>query len=66
MEIKFFVNPARYYATQRHNPRSDFYKNGLKLSARLKEVKKFQCKKMSTSGDITKNVEGGGGGFQLF
>ena len=47
MEIKFFVDPARYYATQRHNPRSDFYKNGLKSSARLegKKSRSFSAKK---------------------
>ena len=52
----------RYYATPRHNPRSDFYKNGLKSSARLEEkkVKKFQREKITTGRDITKNVEGGG------
>ena len=59
----FPLYPARYYATPRHNPRSDFYKNGLKLSARLegKKVKKFQREKITTGRDITKNVEGGGG-----
>ena len=36
---RFFVDPARYYVTQRHNPRSDFYNNGLKSSARLEEKK---------------------------
>ena len=33
--VSFSLNPALYYATLRHNPRSDFLKNGLKLSARL-------------------------------
>ena len=35
-------------------------KNGLKLNARLekKKSRSFSAKKMSTSGDITKNVEG--------
>ena len=64
MEKSLFpLYPARYYATPRHNPRSDFYKNGLKLSARLEEkkVKKFQREKITTGRDITKNVEGGGG-----
>ena len=28
-----------YYARQRHNPRSDFFKNGLKSNARLKKKK---------------------------
>ena len=57
MENQVFVDPARYYATQRHNPRSEFYKNGLKPSARIGEKKSsFIAKKMSTSGDITKNV----------
>ena len=45
-KISFSLYPARYYATPRHNPRSDFYKNGLKSSPRLeKNVKKFQRKK---------------------
>ena len=58
----FPLYPARYYATPRHNPRSDFYKNGLKSSSRLegKKVKKFQREKITTGRDITKNVEGGG------
>ena len=29
----FSLYAARYYATPRHNPPSDFFKNGLKLSA---------------------------------
>ena len=48
MENQFFpLYPARYYATPRHNPRSDFYKNGLKLSARLegKKSRSFSAKK---------------------
>ena len=59
----FFRDPARYYATQCHNPRSDLYKTGFKSSTRLaeKKVKKFQCDKKSTSGDITKNVGGASG-----
>ena len=61
-KISFSLYPARYYATPRHNPRFDFYKNGLKPSARLegKKVKKFQREKITTGSDITKNVEGGG------
>ena len=35
--VSFSLDPALYYATPRHNPRSDFKKNGLKLSARLEE-----------------------------
>ena len=37
---------VRYYATPRHNPRSDFYKNGLKSSARLegKKSRSFSAK----------------------
>ena len=43
----FPLYPACYYATPRHNPRSDFYKNGLKLSARLegKKSRSFSAKK---------------------
>ena len=37
--VSFSLDPALYYATPRHNPRSDFLKNGLKLSARLEEKK---------------------------
>ena len=37
--ISFSLDPALYYATPRHNPRSDFFENGLKLSARLEEKK---------------------------
>ena len=58
MENQVFVDPVRYYATHRYNPRSDFYKNGPKSSARLKGKKRFQCEKMSTSADTTKNVGG--------
>ena len=57
---QFFLDPALYYATPRHNPLSDFFKNGLKLSARLEEKKSwsFNAKKITTGWDITKNVEG--------
>ena len=43
----FSLYPARYYTTLRHNPRSDFYKNGLKSSARLegKKSRSFSAKK---------------------
>ena len=46
-KISFSLYPARYYATPRHNPRSDFYKNGLKSSARLegKKSRSFSAKK---------------------
>ena len=55
--IEFFVDPARYCATQRHDANSDFYKNGLKSSSRLKKKsQEVSVRKMSTSGDITKNV----------
>ena len=37
--VSFLLDPALYYATPRHNPRSDFLKNGFKLSAGLKEKK---------------------------
>ena len=45
--VSFSLDPALYYATPRHNPRSDVFKNGLKLSARLEEKKvmKFQREK---------------------
>ena len=60
--VSFSLDPALYYATPRHNPRSDVFKNGFKLSARLEEKKvmKFQREKIKTGWDITKNVEGGG------
>ena len=65
MKNQDFVDPARYNATQRHNPTSDFYfyTNELKSSARHDEKKNQEVsvqkmKKMSTSGDITKNVGG--------
>ena len=45
--VSFSLDPALYYATPRHNPRSDFSKNGLKMSARLEEKKSwsFSAKK---------------------
>ena len=57
--VSFSLDPALYYATLRHNPRSDFFKSGLdKSSARLgrKKVMKFQREKITTGWDITKNV----------
>ena len=59
--VSFSLDPALYYATPRHNPRSDFLKNGLKWAQGLwrKKVMKFQCEKLTTGWDITKNVEGG-------
>ena len=59
--VSFSLDPALYYAAPRRNPRSDFFKNGLKLSARLegKKVKKFQREKITSGWDIKKNVEGG-------
>ena len=39
--VSFSLDPALYYATLRHNPRSDFFLNGLKLSARLEEKKSW-------------------------
>ena len=39
--VSFSLDPALYYATPRHNPRSDFVTNGFKLSARLKEKKSW-------------------------
>ena len=38
-ENSFFSYAAPYYATPRHNHRSDFVQNGLKLSARLERKK---------------------------
>ena len=60
--VSFSLDPALYYATPRHNPPSDFCKNGLISSARLEEKKvmKFQLEKITTGWDIKKNVEGGG------
>ena len=45
--VSFSLDLALYYATPRHNPRSDFFKNGLKSSARLEEKKSwsFRAKK---------------------
>ena len=45
--VSFSLDPALYYAMPHHNPRSDFLKNGLKLSARLEEKKSwsFSAKK---------------------
>ena len=45
--VSFSLDPALYYATPRHNPRADFFKNGLKLSARREEKKSwsFSAKK---------------------
>ena len=37
--VSFSLDPALYYATRRHNPRSDFFKSGLKSSARLEGKK---------------------------
>ena len=39
--VRFSLDPALYYATPRHNPRSDFLKNGLKMSARLEGKKSW-------------------------
>ena len=57
---QFSLDPALFYATPRHNPRSDFFQNGFKKMAWRKKVMKFQCEKITTSWDITKNVEGSG------
>ena len=63
MDNQDFVDPERYYATQRHNPMSDFYKNGLKSSARLEaeKVKKFQCEKNVNQLIRLKKMSNGGG-----
>ena len=59
--VSFSLDPALYYATPRHNPRSDFLKMVLNWAQGLKEkVMKFQREKITTGWDITKNVEGGG------
>ena len=66
MENQFFVSvslyPARYYATPRHNPRSDFYKNGLKSSARLegKKSRSFSAKNNNRQRYNKKMSKGGG------
>ena len=39
--VSFLLDPALYYATLRHNPRSDFLKKGFKSSARLEEKKSW-------------------------
>ena len=45
--VSFSLDPALYYAMPRHNLRSDFLQNGLKLSARLEGKKSwsFSAKK---------------------
>ena len=45
--VSFSLDQALYYATPRHNPRSDLKKNGFKMSARLEEKKSwsFSAKK---------------------
>ena len=44
--VSFSLDPALYYATLRHNPRSDFFfLNGLKSSARLNGWKLAKMKK---------------------
>ena len=45
--VSFSLDPALYYATPGHNSTSDFFKNGLKLSASLEEKKSwsFSAKK---------------------
>ena len=61
--VSFSLDPALYYATPRHNPRSDFKKkNGLKSSSRLEGKKSwsFSAKKITTGWDITKKRRGGG------
>ena len=59
--VSFSLDPALYYATLRHNPRSVFFLNGLKSSASLEEknVMQFQREKITTGWDITTNVGGG-------
>ena len=60
--VSFSLDPALYYATPCHNPRSDFKKKMvLKWAQGLKKkVMKFQREKITTGWDITKNVGGGG------
>ena len=58
--VSFSLDPALYYATPRHNPRSDFFENGLKLSARLeKKVMKFQREKNNNRLRYNKKCRGG-------
>ena len=59
--ISFSLDSALYYAMPRHNPRSDFLKkNGLKLSARLKnKVMKFQREKNNYRLRYNKKCRGG-------
>ena len=47
VSVSFSLDPALYYATLRHSRRSEFFLNGLKLSARLEGKKSwsFSAKK---------------------
>ena len=58
--VSFSLDPALYYATPRHNPRSDFCKNGLKLSARLKKEKEVSAQKNNNRLRYNKKCRGGG------
>ena len=60
--VSFSLDPALYYAMPRHNPRSDFFLNGLKLSARLEGKKSwsFSAKKITTRLRYNKKMSQGG------
>ena len=60
--VSFSLDPALYYATPRHNPRSDFYKNGFKLSARLeKKSHEVSARKNNNRLRYNKKCRRGGG-----
>ena len=45
--VSFSLDPALYYATPRHNPRSDYLKNGCKIERKAWKMKSwsFSAKK---------------------
>ena len=59
--VSFSLDPALYYATPRHNPRFDFFKNGFKLSARLKEKKRHEVSARKNSNRLRYNKKCRGG-----
>ena len=61
--VSFSLDPALYYATPRHNPRSDFFLNGLKLSTRL-EKKSHEVSARKNSNRLRYNKKCRGGGFR--
>ena len=63
--VSFSLDPALYYATPRHNPRSDFFKKMVlnRVQGLKKKSHEVSARKITTGWDIIKNV-GGGGGFR--